>query len=89
MGFLNWAIAIIDECLNQTNAIANLKKRALLRGELYFHKALFLYELKPAKSTESILANSLKAMGEYEKALHICIDPGYTNVGYYYNELGE
>lgn len=89
LGFIKKGIKIIDECLSDTDAITNFKKRCLVRGDLYTHKANFLSMLKPAESNAVILQNYIKAMQEYEQALDICLDAGYTNVGYYYSELNR
>jgi tetratricopeptide (TPR) repeat protein len=87
LGFTKKAIKIIDECLIEAKAITNHKKRSLFKGDLYSHKAHFLSEIKPPEKIEVILENCIKAMKEYEKALDICVDPGYSNVGYYYSQL--
>ncbi len=89
IGFIKKGIKIIDECLSNTNAITNSKKRSLVRGDLFTHKANFLSMLKPAESNAVILQNYIQAMQEYEKVLDICLDAGYTNVGYYYSELNR
>lgn len=88
LGFTARGIKMIDECLSKSDVLANKKKRSLFRGDLYSHRANFLSELNPPESNQIILENCLKAMKEYEKALDICVDPGYTNVGYYYSKLG-
>lgn len=83
------AIAMVDECLKNTNSIANLKKRSLFRGDLFTYKAHFLTNSTPAPSTSALLQYSIQAMKEYEKALDQCVNPGYTNVGTYYLDLKD
>lgn len=89
LGFTARGIKMIDECLAKSDVLVNDKKRSLFKGDLYSHRANFLSELNPPKSNQIILENCIKAMHEYEKALDICVDPGYTNVGYYYSKLGK
>lgn len=87
LGFTTRGIKMIDECLAKSDVLVNEKKRSLFKGDLYSHRANFLSELDPPKSNQVILDDCIKAMKQYEKALDICVDPGYTNVGYYYNKL--
>jgi hypothetical protein len=89
LGFLKRGITILDACLLQTNIIKNAKKRGLMRGDMYTHKALFLSNLTPSQPKKVVLNNYINAMNEYEKALDICLDAGYTNVGYCYSDLGD
>lgn len=87
LGFSEKADKIFDDCLKKTKSIENTKKRNLFRGDLFTYKAVFLSESKPTPSNQTILDYYIKAMQEYEQALDLCINPGYTNVGTYYLEL--
>lgn len=89
LGFYKKADALFDECLNKTNCIKNLKKRKLLRGDLYTYKATFLSRSKSNSSNQILLEYYIKAMNEYEQALDKCMNPGYSNVGTYYAEIGN
>lgn len=80
------AIKLLDECLKKTNSLENPIKRSLFRGDLFTYK---LYFIDQSASSQTHLKYSLEAMKEYEKALDHCVNPGYTNVGYYYMELKQ
>lgn len=86
LGFNEEAIKIIDKCFDKTDHIKNYKKRSLFRADLYTSKAYCLAKLDPPASSKEILKYCIAAMKESEKALDLCINPGYSNVGIYYLE---
>lgn len=89
LGMHEKAIQMLEDCLKKTEKIKNFKRRKLFTGDVYNFIFVLLRERKPPPSNEILLNNSIKAMNEYEQALDICINPGYTNVGVCYINLKQ
>jgi len=86
LGFDKEAISLIDQCFAKTGCITSPKKRSLFRGDLYTSRAYCMARQDPPASSREILKYCIAAMKECEKALDVCINPGYGNVGIYYLE---